>query len=155
MRIALRVILAAAIAGLYAAATGYFFMRSEALQLGASIGWNNDDVHVVGPQFPLLPFAGVALLSALSVVYMLATLRRGGRGGYAETAAFVLVLLAVVVWGVLTFEAPVWLQTLDLSAVTWWRYASLSPALHAVLAVVSIDAVAQAIRDRRLAHSED
>lgn len=145
MRIALRVILAAAIAGAYALVTGFLSVRAEFLQGGLWVGSSYDDVSIVGPQFPLLHFAGIALLSGLCTVYILSRLRRRGTSGYAEAIAFVAVLLALVVWGVLNYELS-GLQMLDLTTALTLQYASLSPALHTVAAVVAIVAMGQAVR---------
>ncbi len=150
MRIALRVILAAGIAGAYALADGFLFLRASALLAGLELGWGNDP-YVVGPHFPVLYFTLIALLSGLCAGYIIWRLLRGGRSGYAEAAAFVVVLLAVVVvWGIVTYEFPLGLPTLDLSVSMWWRYASVSPALHTVLVFPVVVAIGQAIRDRGL-----
>ncbi|WP_291380365.1 hypothetical protein [Demequina sp.] len=144
MRLALRAILAAAIAVAYALAIGYLSIRVEYLLAGLDLGWT-DDPYVVDPQFPLQYLGPIALLSALCAAYIIWRLRRGGRGGYAEAAAFVAVLLAVVVWGIVTYESPTAVHTLDLSATARWRYAALSPALHTVMVLPVVVAVAQAI----------
>lgn len=144
MRIALRVILAAGIAGAYALANGYLSMGANALQAGLELGWGGDP-YIAGPQFPLLYSSLIALLSALCAGYIVWRLLRGGRSGYAEAAAFVAVLLAVVVWGIVAYEFPFGLHTLDLSVSMWWRYASVSPALHTVLVLPIVVAVGRAI----------
>lgn len=144
MRIALRVILAAGIAGAYALANGYLSLRADALQAGLELGWGSDP-YVVGPQFPVLYASLIAVLSALCAYYILWRLLRGGRSGYAEAAAFVAVLLAVVVWGIVTYEFPLGLPTLDLSVSMWWRNASVSPALHTVLVLPVAVALGRAI----------
>lgn len=148
MRIALRVILAAGIAGAYAFADGYLSLRADALRAGLELGWQNDPsiVSIVGPHFPVLYSSLLAVLSALCAYYILWRLLRGGRSGYAEAAAFVAVLLAVVVWGIVTYENPGGaLQTLDLSARLQWRYGVLSPALHTVMVLPVVVAIGQAV----------
>lgn len=139
-------ILAAAIAGTYALVTGFLSLRAEFLQGGLWIGWTMESARVGGgPQFPLLHFAGIALLSGLCTVYILSRLRRRDTSSYAEAIAFVAVLLALVVWGVLNYELS-GLQMLDLTTALTLQYASLSPALHTVAAVVAIVAMGQAVR---------
>ena len=147
MRIALRVILAAGIAGAYAFADGYLSLRADALRAGVDLGWHNDPsiVSIVGPHFPVLYSSLIAVLTALCAYYIIWRLLRGGRSGYAEAAAFVAVLLGVVTWGVLTTEFPFGLQLLDLSTVTGWRYAALSPALHTVMVLPVVVAIGQAV----------
>jgi len=150
MRIALRVILAAVIAGAYALANGYLSMRADFLQAGLELGWRNDP-HIVGPQFPLLYSSLIAVLSALSACFIVWRLLRGGRSGYAEAAAFVAVLLTVVVWGIVTYENPVErMRTLDFTAMLQWRHAVVSPALHTVMVLPVVVAIGQAVRNRRL-----
>ncbi len=146
MRIALRVILAAGIAGAYAFADGFLSLRANALRAGLELGWGGDP-SIAGAQFPVLYSALIALLSALCAYYIIWRLLRGGRSGYAETAAFVAVLLAVVVWGIVTYEYPgEALQKLDLTAMLQWRYGVLSPALHTVMVLPVVVAIGQAVR---------
>ncbi len=146
MRIALRVILAAGIAGAYAFANGYLSLRADFLQAGLELGWRNDP-QIVGAQFPLLYSSLIAVLSALCAFYIVWRLLRGGRSGYAEAAAFVAVLLAVVVWGIVTYKNPVELmRTLDFTATLQWRYGVLSPALHTVMVLPVVVAIGQAVR---------
>ncbi len=144
MRIALRVILAAGIAGAYALADGFLSLRADALWVGLDLGWRNDP-HVVGAQFPLLYSSLIAVLSALCAYYIIWRLLRGGLSGYAEAAAFVAVLLAVVVWGIVTYKFALRLPTVDLSVSMWWRYAAISPALHTVLVLPVIVALGRGV----------
>ncbi len=145
MRIALRVILAAGIAGAYAFADGFLSLRANALRAGLELGWGGDP-YIAGAQFPVLYSSLIALLSALCAYYIIWRLLRGGRSGYAEAAAFVAVLLAVVVWGIVTYEYPgEALQKFDLTATLQWRYGVLSPALHTVMVLPVVVALGRAI----------
>ncbi len=150
MRIALRVILAAVIAGAYVFADGFLSLRANALRAGLELGWGGDP-SIAGAQFPVLYSSLIALLSALCAYYIIWRLLRDGRSGYAEAAAFVGVLLAVVVWGIVTYKFPLDLQTLDLSVSMWWRYATVSPALHTVMVLPVVVAIGQAVRARGIA----
>ena len=50
-----------------------------------------------------------------------------------------------MVWGIVTYKFPLGLPTLDLSVSMWWRYASVSPALHTVLVLPIVVALGRAI----------
>jgi hypothetical protein len=56
------------------------------------------------------------------------------------------VLLAVVVWGIVTHQnSGAALQTRDLSGRLQWRYGVLSPALHTVMVLPVVVAIGQAV----------
>lgn len=146
MRVALRMAVAAAIAGAYAYAEGFLAMRAHVLRIGLELGWSGEP-RIVDPQFPVLYASLTAVLSATVASYILWRLLRAGRSGYAEVGTFVAVLLVAVVWGVLTYEPPeVAVQTLDLTGETQWRYGVLSPALHTVMVLPVVVAIGQGVK---------
>jgi hypothetical protein len=129
----------------YLLSMGFVALRADAMALGVALGWDNSIVLVIGAASPWLLNLAMAGLSGLLVLWFLHSKTGEERQSVHAAMASLLVLLVCVVGFSATKDYTVGPMGLGRSleapanpVFMWAQAGALSPAVHAVCAVLAV-----------------
>jgi hypothetical protein len=140
-----KIALSVVFALVYLLLVGFIDLRADAMTLGVALDWNNHMVLVTGIASPWLLNMAVAALSGLLVFWFLHGTTDRERQSFHSAVSALLVLLVCIIGFSATKDYSV--RSIGLGgqfeaqanpALMWAQAGALSPATHAVAAVLAV-----------------